>query len=54
VQTFDYGHGASSRRADVPGTGMALLLQDMLVYVTAVKLEAPVGPPLPSPAAQVI
>jgi hypothetical protein len=23
VQTFDYGHGAASRRMDIPNTGMS-------------------------------
>jgi hypothetical protein len=36
VQTFDYGHGASSRRADIPNTGMASLLQDIIVYIPVI------------------
>jgi hypothetical protein len=27
VQTFDYGHGAASRRMDIPNTGMTSLLK---------------------------
>jgi hypothetical protein len=32
VQTFDYGHGAASRRMDIPNTGMSALLKKRGVF----------------------
>jgi hypothetical protein len=32
VQTFDYGHGAASRRMDIPNTGMSSLIKQNLFF----------------------
>lgn len=33
VQTFDYGHGAASRRMDIPNTGMSSLLKQRGIFL---------------------
>lgn len=32
VQTFDYGHGAASRRMDIPNTGMSSSLKQRGIF----------------------